>query len=713
MAERTKVWGLSTRQDGIPKVLRDGKFCAWRAQPGSREGKFDKIPHAISPPYHRISTKDPSQWGSFGAAIQTLANGEGFSGLGRLVEQDGIISIDLDNCVDTETLGIEAPIIDDWAKGIVEALDTYTELSPSGKGLRLFGFGEMPGDDFLNGAEGVEAYAGGSARYVTVTGWHLEGSPSDLRKLNSAAFAAFYKRYAPTEKPKTTSLPIPELLPDNDLPKLSSLGFTARERRELQSGFESEDRSKEVARIAHQLYGSGLTDAQVLSLLWKCPAVRQVALDHRRQKDDKALVYLWEHHCSPARANALADQFPMLAAQEHAEGFSAKTLPDLDFATIPPRKWVLGERLLSSYITATFAPGGVSKSTFSMLTAVSIATGHELTGEKVHERGGVWIINNEDDDDELKRRLAGICILNGVPWDELQENLFMNSGYGDPCIFAMVNNKSVIQHPNVEKIIEIIKKHNIKLLIVDPFISTHDADENDNSAINRVVDAFKRIAAETGCAIELIHHTKKNGGDSEAHAGDVEAGRGASSLKDAARIAVTLAKLSQKHSEDLGIEWAEGRRLVRLDGGKANFSLPDEECAWYRLETVQLPNGDKVGVHQSFDMTEILAARDEVKSRERDEKASQDRIDVLDAMTADRMAGPEVRDRLMSVWGVGKSQAYERIQKAIAYDRNRAIRTSVSGGEYQVWLEQKGRSMEVCRESLSGLSDIVRPDNED
>jgi hypothetical protein len=110
------------------------------------------------------------------------------------------------------------------------------------------------------------------------------------------------------------------------------------------------------------------------------------------------------------------------------------------------------------------------------------------------------------------------------------------------------------------------------------------------------VQQYKTLAHETGCAISLIHHTRKNGNDSEAHAGDAESGRGASSLKDAARCVDTLARMSAKTAKDICFTADERSRHIRVDTGKLNFQLLDAGEHWFRMESVQLQNGDEVGI---------------------------------------------------------------------------------------------------------------------
>jgi peptide/nickel transport system substrate-binding protein len=57
--------------------------------------------------------------------------------------------------------------------------------------------------------------------------------------------------------------------------------------------------------------------------------------------------------------------------------------------------------------------------------------------------------------------------------------------------------------------------------------------ENSNEEIEQVIGTIQYIAHETGCSIDLVHHSlKSHSHNSEVHAGDMNAARGASSLID-------------------------------------------------------------------------------------------------------------------------------------------------------------------------------------
>ena len=105
-----------------------------------------------------------------------------------------------------------------------------------------------------------------------------------------------------------------------------------------------------------------------------------------------------------------------------------------------------------------------------------------------------------------------------------------------------------------------------------------------------MVKTWARVANVTGCAVELVHHTRKTGGAEVS----VEDGRGASALLAAARHARTLRTMNEQEADSLGVERIDRQAYVRIDGGKANLSPPASGAVWFRLANVHLPNGDYV-----------------------------------------------------------------------------------------------------------------------
>ena len=156
----------------------------------------------------------------------------------------------------------------------------------------------------------------------------------------------------------------------------------------------------------------------------------------------------------------------------------------------------------------------------------------------------------------------------------------------------------IIQTPDVPALVSEINFHDIRVLVVDPFVRCHDADENDNSQIDFVAAQFSHIAQATGCAISLVHHTRKTpAGTPSSFAGDVDSGRGASALSNAVRVAHTLSPMGKKDAEALDVPKEDKTRYVRLDDAKGNMSPPAQGARWFERKGVALPNAnDKLGL---------------------------------------------------------------------------------------------------------------------
>lgn len=157
--------------------------------------KLTKPP--ISPRTGRhASVSDPGTWASYAEAAD-LARRRKLPGVGFvLTAHDDVCGIDLDGCRDAET-GVIAP----WAAEIIAFTETYAEVSPSGTGIRLFARGK-PAQARKADAAGVEIY--GERRYLTVTGNHVAGTPTEIRPapLTLEALARRIAEHAPAHAAK-------------------------------------------------------------------------------------------------------------------------------------------------------------------------------------------------------------------------------------------------------------------------------------------------------------------------------------------------------------------------------------------------------------------------------------------------------------------------------------------------------------------------------
>ncbi len=277
-----------------------------------------------------------------------------------------------------------------------------------------------------------------------------------------------------------------------------------------------------------------------------------------------------------------------------------------DPAKIPPRPWLYGRWLLRHTVTAVLAPGGVGKSAFIVSTTLALASASPVLGKPIH--GGpqsVWYWNLEDDLDELDRQFHAAAELHNITPRACGERLFVDSALdgAELCTATDENGDFRIIMPIVDAIIGQIKNRAIDVLIIDPFVSSHQVDENHNTKIDRVVKQWARVAKQANCSVVLVHHTRKLGGQEVT----AEHSRGASAMVNAARSTLVLNRMDQDDAEQFGIsDRAEQRRYFSVRDDKANRAPPESQD-WYRMASVDLANGDSVGVPQPWQPTDIFA----------------------------------------------------------------------------------------------------------
>ncbi len=197
----------------IPAELtsRD-QWVVWRWE--KRKGKLNKPPY--QPSGSPAKSNDPATWVSFQAAIEAFEIGQ-FDGVGFVLTADDPYAMaDLDHCLDS------AGNVKAWARDVVDQLRSYTEITPSGAGLRVIVKAILPpgGRKRRIGSDGgVELYD--RLRYMTMTGNHLAGTPetieerqNEMAELHARLFggASRSARVATDSRRSCTSLKDDELL---------------------------------------------------------------------------------------------------------------------------------------------------------------------------------------------------------------------------------------------------------------------------------------------------------------------------------------------------------------------------------------------------------------------------------------------------------------------------------------------------------------------
>ena len=185
----------------LPRELDELKllkqWVGYRLTWDDKRGKTRKIP--VNPKTGGNAKADaPTTWGTFDEAISWAvhdaqskgvqvgqAGGIGF----EFGEPSGIMGIDLDAVI------LEDGTLKLFAADIVATLNSYTEFSPSGRGLHILCKIDMPlsaiGSNRRNDAIGLEMYDTG--RFFTITG-QIYGEPKAVRNA-SESIKIIYDKY--------------------------------------------------------------------------------------------------------------------------------------------------------------------------------------------------------------------------------------------------------------------------------------------------------------------------------------------------------------------------------------------------------------------------------------------------------------------------------------------------------------------------------------
>lgn len=187
----------------IPQYLKDNALFVF-----ADESKAPYNPHK---PTEYARPGDKSTFADFQTIETQIKNGCNFINIGIGVF-NGISAIDIDDCVETD--GNLTPI----ASEIVRKMNTYTETSPSGKGLRLIftvskDFKYDPDkrlykikNDKLIGCKCLEVYVSGhTEKYVTITGHTLKGYQTIENR--EQELMKVLELYMKQPKPETTTTP--------------------------------------------------------------------------------------------------------------------------------------------------------------------------------------------------------------------------------------------------------------------------------------------------------------------------------------------------------------------------------------------------------------------------------------------------------------------------------------------------------------------------
>ncbi len=183
----------------IPEPLRAShRWVNWQYQQRGESRAKVPIRRLPSGRIVYVDAHDQTSWVSFPQAVEIAGKHPDEIGIGFvLVEGSGFEGLDFDGCIDE--LGNVHPEIAE----LVNLAGSYSEISPSGRGIRLLGYGHplSSSDRKISKTRsgiGIERYTG--RRFLTITGNGTAVPMADMAELRELLDASLFARKPPAPR---------------------------------------------------------------------------------------------------------------------------------------------------------------------------------------------------------------------------------------------------------------------------------------------------------------------------------------------------------------------------------------------------------------------------------------------------------------------------------------------------------------------------------
>jgi hypothetical protein len=291
-------------------LIDQQQWVAWRNE--QRNSKPTKVPYIA--PNRRAEADAPTTWlchDDAAGLAKEIANGHG-GGIGLELGRCGdlwLTGIDLDTCRNRDT-GMISP----WATAVLKRFDTYTEISPSGEGVKAFCLiepddvaavrnlmGTQHGKQFksANGSAhppAIELYI--SNRYFAVTWAGLDNYPDELRTIPLADLQWLINEAGPSFAGKAKAKPTGDA--DTILARLeraASANNAIRTALTNAATMKGGSRSEGAFSLGAALKRASWSFADMKAALLACPATKDWA-NEKLTEGDRQFERIWQHAAS-------------------------------------------------------------------------------------------------------------------------------------------------------------------------------------------------------------------------------------------------------------------------------------------------------------------------------------------------------------------------------------------------------------------------------
>ena len=429
------------------------------------------------------------------------------------MEENGTVAVDLDGCHNPDSGDIEPE-----ADSIIDRCDSYTEVSPSGTGIRIFLRGKLPANRKRqapwkrDGIDKAEIEVAGSGKYMTVTGHHIEGTPRTIEE-RQEAIEWLFSKYFPValeivapQPSKPLSLTDAELL---DKIRASKQGAKFDY---LWSGGSASDNasSNDAALCAILAFWTRHDTARIDSLF------RQSGLMRPKWDEKRGAVTYGEHTILSALSLNSETYDPQSTLSKDAQPAAPiatpngatdspliETRPEFPISNLfeiferPRALWLIQGMLLDMGYSAITGDYGTFKSFIALDMGLCIATGIAWQGREVKQGTVVYVVAEGayTTADRAKAWLIRHQLLVPQNFHVIE----MPVRIGEALVCA--------------RFIEAIRALEPSFIVLDTLAKCNvGKDENSAADMGLFTDGMEKCARELKAQVMTIHHNNKQGG---------------------------------------------------------------------------------------------------------------------------------------------------------------------------------------------------------
>lgn len=518
---------LEVIPENIPGELKArNQWVVWRAE--NRSGKPGKIPYnsASGAP---AKVNDPSTWTDFETAVNLLSENNAYDGIGYVLSaEDPFVGVDLDHCVEPDTGKLSTEVQD-----IVDRFGTYTEISPSGTGIRIFTIADLP--EGRRKKDDAEIYDSG--HYLTLTGHRLSGTPEMIND-SRVEVRKWYKKYfirgAKKKNDQKTHF--------KDLPTITQFhlnkAFKSKNGQKIKKLFYGDSAGYNSPSEADQALCNYLAfwvsrNPDEIDKAFRCSGLYRQKWDEKHYADGKTYSEKTIENAIQTLADGNLERTTPQETTQYADDHSS-----LNIVTIGELLKTEFKEQKSAIIDGGILPhgggmilageSGVGKSLITLEWAIMMAKGSNFYENRmvVTQPCKIVFFQLENTPWEVKTRLQKMS--DRVPLDRVLKSIFVPKNRGTQLDLLEPQCRTFI--------VDELKKLQANVFIIDPLTSFHHRDENNNVQMQSVLNSVTKISHQTGAAAIVVHHFGKT---TETRTSAYKV-RGASSINAWADTLITL-----------------------------------------------------------------------------------------------------------------------------------------------------------------------------